>query len=874
MYYYGYFRNLDTSRDKKGWLYKVVIITNFRDDEFDYGGELLLDGDSPFQVSYSTDEGDIYKPYKCSTATVTLHQQDYNFSFNDAKGGNVLVMLLKSKNTVNTEDKVNEKQIEPNYNRQLQVDRLCYNVEWIGFATPNAYSQDYANFFDSFELEAQDALSTLQYFPYKFATEQDPLFETNPNISFLDIVKKSVSMLRQYNKIYVSSTLQLPTLEDGDILNFMKCDQRNFFDEDGKANTTLEVIEMMMQYLNLSIIPYQDSLYIIDYEGLANDYNEYYEYVRDYEKIYPFNHIDDSKFILQSNKAPLEDYHTIQRDDFSSDDAKISIQGIANKFVIKDSLYPYDTIEPNLEDNKKILFSKYIQLPKEISDKVVISEGYGRLITEIKSDNKWLDYVETVEENGVKKVVDRDYIDRDLIVFCDSSQSKKDGKKDVTVKQKVYIKYCGYDNWNPTVFDNSQLLTYWYNQDKVGNITDENDGITLTFSFGDPYHPSINESQQWNYDFLTNHVGAQLIQYHSEKVDDFGEYPKQLELKPAVMICKGGRHGFSENKLVKIEFDRGKTQPMFTIKSKNVTVGCGDYFHVEMKWMFYPQPQSEPSTPCNFLPIEITPTHIVQDNKQRLFVRFGRQYFDGRKWCDYMKPYEAEFDVKIGDEDSVFGKELKFKPMLEGRDYNFKDLLGVKDGLVIPSPYAHTEDSTMSGNLEISVERPYGLDYPNYQFAIVSDIKIEVITKSTVYDYCSQDDDSDTQYSNVIQDKDEIEIENSTECNITTWDRKKSNYSSTIFSRYLDWGENNNLRVSQIFNMANGEILRAEELAIANKLNQYSTPTLAFDLSLHYKPFPYSVFKYHYFNGKLFIVNGMEFDYFRNSYLVNLIEKK
>ena len=167
MYHSGYFRNLDTSRDKKGWLYKVVVITNFLKDEFEYGGDLTLVGEKPFSVSYETTEDDIYKPYKCSTATVSLLQREYNFSFNDTKGGNVLVMLLKAKNTVILEDKVQDKQINPHYNRQLQVDRICYNIEWVGFATPNAYSQTYANLLDSFELEAQDALSTLQYFPYR-----------------------------------------------------------------------------------------------------------------------------------------------------------------------------------------------------------------------------------------------------------------------------------------------------------------------------------------------------------------------------------------------------------------------------------------------------------------------------------------------------------------------------------------------------------------------------------------------------------------------------------------------------------------------------------------------------------------------------------
>ena len=65
MYYSGYFRNKDTSIDEAGQLFKVVIITNFRKNEYDYGGELIL-SDTPFTVTYESEDGNIYKPYKCS----------------------------------------------------------------------------------------------------------------------------------------------------------------------------------------------------------------------------------------------------------------------------------------------------------------------------------------------------------------------------------------------------------------------------------------------------------------------------------------------------------------------------------------------------------------------------------------------------------------------------------------------------------------------------------------------------------------------------------------------------------------------------------------------------------------------------------------
>ena len=135
MYYWGFFRNIDTSNDDNGQLYKVVIITNWQNNEVSVGNELLLT-DSPFTVEYSTDD-DIFKPYKCSTATIGILQRDINYSFNSATNNNVLVKLLKYNNDGTQEDL-----------SLMASDNIHFTVEWIGFATPNAYSQSYESYYD------------------------------------------------------------------------------------------------------------------------------------------------------------------------------------------------------------------------------------------------------------------------------------------------------------------------------------------------------------------------------------------------------------------------------------------------------------------------------------------------------------------------------------------------------------------------------------------------------------------------------------------------------------------------------------------------------------------------------------------------------
>ena len=259
MYYYGFFRNTDTSIDEKGQLYKVVIITNYQNDEYEVGGELILT-DSPFTIEYSTDENDLFKPYKCSTATVGILQRDMNFSFNTTSGNNVLVKLLKYNNE-DTEDDLSLR----------SSDNTHFDIEWIGFATPNAYSQSYENYFDEFELECQDALSTLQYYKY------ETLGNTPTFVSFADIVKKWCVFLGTYRNIYVTDTIVIPSNDFQDPLHSLYIDERNFFDEDDKPMTVLEVLEEICKYLSLTCVPQKDNLYFLSYSAIKNGQNDYYE---------------------------------------------------------------------------------------------------------------------------------------------------------------------------------------------------------------------------------------------------------------------------------------------------------------------------------------------------------------------------------------------------------------------------------------------------------------------------------------------------------------------------------------------------------------------------------------------------------------------
>ena len=844
MYYSGYFRNTDTTTDEAGQLFKVVIITNFRKQEYNYGGELML-SDSPFIVTYESEDGNIYKPYKCSTATVGLLQTEYNFEFSNTSGNNVLVTLLRFKNGRKEED-IKDSELDPNYSKEVQIDNICYSVEWVGYATPNTYSQSLEDYYDEFELECQDALSTLQYFPYKMGD----LYKTY--ISFIAIIKKCCASIRTYKNIYVADTLRLPTSEDGDIFNFCYVDQRNFFDEDEVAKTALEVIEQLCLYLNVSIIPYGDSLYIVDYNGIKNGYNSYYHYKYTLDNTFTFCEYNEDNLdalSLQKYKVKFEDSHDIKADDFSSTGTKLSLLSTFNKLSVKDSLYSFDSISPDFEDMGRWENSSISDEVGRYDDFNIVIESGGEYASEHTTDNeiaKWCD--------GGFTPARRPDEDKYLTVIGNTRKNN--------TNQKVYIKFLNFKE-STSLFNNSELKTYWYE-----NETNDSNGV---------WHKgtevtSINRDKAYSYNNMRNYTGAQFIAYAVETVkeDIKDRHPLKLELKPAILISTPSNLTYQqalESNQNNPHLDLFK-QPMFKVKSKSVCLGSGDFIVISFKMKCYKY--------ADCLPINVDSTDDVDLNScQHLGISFNGYGYTvnyTNTGDEIILPFKFETDEK-----KAFGTELEFSDIK--RMYNFKDKLGVDSGIVLPVRLGNTENSAEVGDIEITFYRPYGgkSNIP-VKCTLIEDFKIQLVTKSDINGVNAYDDDTDTEYSNVIDDE-AVEEKSSIELDVTTWDNKQHNYSSVIYANRINDVGNDLFgkeisRVRHIYNKSTGEILRPEEHIINNNLVQYSTPTANLNLNLHILPLPYSTFTYHFFKDKLFIVDGSEYDYGNNSYNINLIEKK
>ena len=378
--YYGDFRSLDTSNDPKGQKYRVLIFTGYdgttpyQYNRMDFEpvdgqtphapivwpivGTPLTMTANPFTVTYEGDAENIFKPYKCSTASVSFMQSAINLDFVNNNGTSTLVFLLKWKKEVSevngrmynraTGETLNKRIIQ-NGGQTLfedyepyKYDRFCYNVEWIGFSTPETFSMDYDHTRDQFTLNAQDAFSVLRY--SKYETMGDAVV-----VPMSDILFNLVGSLGTYRKIYITDTVKF----QGETVNAIlsTCEQqKNNFDEDNKPNDKLTVLSQMLTYLGLTAIPWHDALILTTPNALREGWCNYNVWA-----------LPESGYIMtfgggsysQQPDEYISNRHTITEESHSGG-TQISTVNVYNSATVKCDEYAVDMLLPDIGDNDNL----------------------------------------------------------------------------------------------------------------------------------------------------------------------------------------------------------------------------------------------------------------------------------------------------------------------------------------------------------------------------------------------------------------------------------------------------------------------------------------------------------------------------------------
>lgn len=232
MNYTGQFKNINNT------LYQIDIDVN----NGITGTQEIVFSSDPFKVDYNGGEN-IYEPLKLSNATCTIITDDINTDFFSSKSQSVKVTLTNIDNGL---------------------------IEWVGYATPCIYSQSWEKENELLQLELIDGVSTLENFEYKQVNVNKTTY-----ISFKDLIIDSIKKCNCYSKIYIANNLYVSDITNmNNLIEKLFIQERNFIDTDSN-NTYKDILFKLLQFLNYTLIVDGDSVYILDYNYLINNYSEY-----------------------------------------------------------------------------------------------------------------------------------------------------------------------------------------------------------------------------------------------------------------------------------------------------------------------------------------------------------------------------------------------------------------------------------------------------------------------------------------------------------------------------------------------------------------------------------------------------------------------
>ncbi len=262
----------------------------------DYLGEQmeLTAGGDPIKIE--TDTADLLSPIRSSLATISVYGSDYLQDLYASDPQGIKITLL--------------------------IDGAVY---WLGYATPDTFSQNFSSPEFIYELEAVAALSTLKYKNFDLTADF---------VSFSEIINKAIEY-SGYSGYYLTNSITADT----ESFYSLRIASANFFDELGEAMTYYEVLEEIAKYAGCCFTPYGDKLYFLDYRAIKEGYNSY---------------------ITEQGTAVISDLKDVR--EYKGTGTKLSRIAGKNKATVNCSLYELDDLLPIFDDESAI-FVKMEETP-------------------------------------------------------------------------------------------------------------------------------------------------------------------------------------------------------------------------------------------------------------------------------------------------------------------------------------------------------------------------------------------------------------------------------------------------------------------------------------------------------------------------------
>lgn len=805
MKYIGRFKDIDDIND-----YKVVIVTN-GDDSKSTDIEL---GASPFVTTMDTEGDTIYKTAKYQGATITYVGANHYFDLYSATPQQNKVTLYKND-----------------------------NVEWVGYTSPNAYSQDWVGYDCEMEFDVIDGLSTLQYYKYT------PIGENKDVVTFVDLINNLLTKCNCYRNWYMTDNTKLTSASTESFIQQLVISEENFFDEKDDEKTSdddvawdcKEVLEELCQFLNVTVIAVKDEVFFIDYDAIKNGINTYWKYA-----------VGDSI----GTKVTISASRVITGDDLADAGQSVSLGDIYNKVSITSELYDFDSIIPSMYDNLKNITA---DSDDTLKDSTNVNNGmYGEVI---------------------KSSLDESSAGNMIIMLDRVRNPQKSEFKDYNV---VAVKY----------FDNPNYKFYKYKWDgsKLVDVTDTLTTLNYTDSKS-LYGASIAKFFVKKIDKPYSYFQILTQQLLNKQIGLDGWMAKNditsLSFSNYIMMLNPNDHHIQNEELTSYPYFSttiSDTTALFGGDNSYLLISGSYYFHYFTNDT-YPIPDGE---------ADIAEGRYAMDNSDVYLVcklQWGNQYWNGSGWTStdttFKLPYIKDNTSK-GDRraDATMFKDLEFVNTVNWR-------IGTTEkGYLIKTP----NNKVINGMPKLTVYKPFD---PNYHSAksgdnkgryykhnvvFLKDFNIKAIITDPTF---SDAQDTDTKYVNVIN-KGYVNELSDISWKINTWDNKKPNYSAVAYkddSNELNWldktynqacneGEKTwMIEDDDAPNMNDGA--RQEEHSIYRLVNQYSQPSIILSINLNYNDFkPYTLVSDKYLLNKKLIADTYNIDYANNKIEATLIEKK
>lgn len=851
MLYCGYFRNVDTSIDPKGQLYKVEIFTDGKLYTYhpyihsllhspvmipDAGTQIQLSG-NPFVVEYTADNDNKYKAYKASTASVGLILNQYNF-ISDGKC-NILVRLLKYKNEVvdrsinfyNTEtnEVLHKTRIYATIGQQSRlvyndfteesIDNFCYNVEWVGYATPNIYNQPYNRIIEECVLECQDVLSCLEYYDY------------NPNSAgsstFLQSITSSLRLLpnNPIKNVYMTNTIRQSVVyrENQDIIKQLSTINDNWIDEDGERTNCLDVISNLMQYLGVTIIQWKDSIYITTPDAIANDLKYYYKETVPTTISNIIRHTGNNTFF------EVGDNYEISENELGASSTTLSTTSSYKKASITTDEYYEGNLAPDISDNKALL-----------------------------EQFRW----DEVKDYSAAYDVDRNILSHDYPYNYDI--------------ENKHAKYAGsYFHYDTSNGNGSTIQHYYYPRDtKSGiwgvqnyNTTSEPTSINDIFNKVGCSIVDFNAAEISNdnamADMLENYSGKRAFLFHNTfpqvSASVFG-----MCVCPLLLDVSKVTNSAYAQRVLKIT-----TKPCFIKAKQSLQINGNIIFYqnitlpLENGWQF---DTLKAYKLYMFIWVRIS-VYCAKTNQTYYLVNDGSvtgkyTWSTSSSWC---KLWYDNFNGYDEDGDTWATNDYAFENLFQ---FN-KNTRGA-EGTCIELPEAF--DTGEYRSFTIDIARPWGCAretkitdtvhfYPA-QYSVLTNFSINVIDNNeTQFRYESEDNN---EFKADITDK---AVDNFKASNLLI---SSNYYKNTSKSSVI--GLNSD---SLVTNYGTGAGLLPEANYIYNIIKSYATSKLRLQITLPKEITPFTNVKWTtQFPNKKFVVDKLSIDYAYNDYTVDLLENR